>query len=576
MAIIVWSKARGPPSSNEDVSLSDSSSGTPTDKNANVSAESLPLAETIAVQQYWWSKKGKLDPDAIATQLSVYDDPDVAKYYQPRDDYENLHRFDPSARWTWREEWAVVRKVDIKILIFACVAFMSLELDRANLSQALTDNFLKDLHMNTNDYNLGNTVFKLSFLCAELPSQLVSKWIGPDRWIPMQMILWSIVAASQYSLSGRTSFLTCRALLAILQGGFIPDMILYLSYFYTSRELPIRLSIWWIFMSVADILASFIAFGILHMRGVNGKSGWRWLFLIEGIFTGVIGIIAFFLMPPSPTQTASKLRGKRGWFTAREETIIVTRALRDDPSKGSMHNRQPITPKLLYKSLSDYHLWPMYIVGLTFQLPMNPPQNYLTLSLRALGFDTFQTNLLVIPSQVGHIITMLGITLFSDYIGKLSLAGIIGQIWALPFLISLYIIDSTTASKWTIWAITTLLICFPNMHAVQVGWISRNSNTVRSRTVSAAMYNMFVQAQGIIGANVYREDDKPRYRRGNRALVAVSSANVVIYILVAVYYKWVNKRRDDIWNSWTDEEKEAYVLTTKDEGNKRLDFRFVY
>lgn len=171
---------------------------------------------------------------------------------------------------------------------------------------------------------------------------------------------------------------------------------------------------------------------------------------------------------------------------------------------------------------------------------------------------------------------MLGITFFADAIGKPATAGVIAQLWVMPFLISLYIIDSTTASKWTIWAITTLLLSFPNTHAVQVGWISRNSNTVRLRTVSAAMYNMFCQAQGIIGANVYREDDKPRYRRGNRALVALNCTNVVIYILVGAYYKWVNKRRDDIWNSWTDEEKEAYALTTKDEGNKRLDFRFVY
>lgn len=58
-------------------------------------------------------------------------------------------------------------------------------------------------------------------------------------------------------------------------------MILYLSYFYTSRELPIRLSVWWCMMSVADIVACFLAFGLLHMRGVSGVSGWRWLFLIE-------------------------------------------------------------------------------------------------------------------------------------------------------------------------------------------------------------------------------------------------------------------------------------------------------
>lgn len=86
----------------------------------------------------------------------------------------------------------------------------------------------------------------------------------------------------------------------------------------------------------------------------------------------------------------------------REETIIVNRVLREDPSKGEMHNRQPVTPKLLWKSLKDFDLWPLYILGLMFQIPTVPQTNYMTLTLKALGWDTFQVNLLTIPYYILH------------------------------------------------------------------------------------------------------------------------------------------------------------------------------
>lgn len=98
-------------------------------------------------------KKSHLDLDSIATQPSVFDDPVTCEFYRPPPQYENTHRFDPSARWTWREEkvkylmsvrslhfsdaqiQALTRKIDWRVMLWAGIMFFALDLDRSNISQ---------------------------------------------------------------------------------------------------------------------------------------------------------------------------------------------------------------------------------------------------------------------------------------------------------------------------------------------------------------------------------------------------------------------------------------------------------
>ncbi|CAO2648385.1 Nn.00g076520.m01.CDS01 [Neocucurbitaria sp. VM-36] len=254
-------------------------------------------------------------------------------------------------------------------------------------------------------------------------------------------------------------------------------------------------------------------------------------------------------------ETASKFRGKDGWFNEHEEKTKVNRILRDDPS--DMHNRQALSLKAIGCCLADYHMWPLYLAGLTWLIPNNPMQAYLTLQLRSVGFKTFETNLLTIPAYALFIAQLLFWTWLSER-------------WNERFFTAM------VTSPWVKWALSCLLVGHPYMHAILVALGSRDAGTIRTRTMASALYNMSVQASSIIASNVYRNDANPLYRRGNRVLIGICVYNIFVFIGAKLFYVRVNANREKNWNAMTEEEKQHYLATTTDKVNKRLDFRFAH
>lgn len=125
-------------------------------------------------------------------------------------------------------------------------------------------------------------------------------------------------------------------------------------------------------------------------------------------------------------------------------------------------------------------------------------------------------------SDLATVITMLILTYLGEMWNELTFTAMIGQIWALPLLICLVALNLATINRWALYSVLVLLLIYPNAHPIQVGWNSRNSNAVRSRTVSAACYNMFVQAGGIMSSNVYRAGMSYSKCNPHRATGAVS------------------------------------------------------
>lgn len=130
-----------------------------------------------------------------------------------------------------------------------------------------------------------------------------------------------------------------------------------------------------------------------------------------------------------------------------------------------MHNRQGLTPKLLWLSLLDWDLWPIYLLGLTWQIPPQPVTAYLTLNLKALGFNTFQTNLMTIPAYVLFLIQLVFWTWLSERVNDRMTTVLVSQLWMLPIILALELL-STSASPWIWYTLSILLIGYPYVHAI--------------------------------------------------------------------------------------------------------------
>lgn len=157
--------------------------------------------------------------------------------------------------------------------------FFVLQLDRSNIGNALTDTITTDLGITTNDVNVGNQLMMAGIVVAEIPSNLILQRLGAPVWLTMQMLIWGTIALAQAWCTNIHSFYATRFLLGLFEGGYIPGGQYMLALFYTRQELALRTAVFYFGNYSATATGSLIAAGILNMAGIQGLSGWQWLFI---------------------------------------------------------------------------------------------------------------------------------------------------------------------------------------------------------------------------------------------------------------------------------------------------------
>lgn len=195
-------------------------------------------------------------------------------------------------------------------------------------------------------------MLSLGIVLFEIPANMILYRVGPGKWLTLQLFLFGTVSTFQAFQNSYGSFIATRFLLGMTESGFIPGGLWTLSTWYTRKETAKRVMFFYFGNQFGQASAKLLAFGILHMRGVGGRAGWFWLFVLMGAFTILIGFVLGFFLPDSFKNPSSTFLPGYKWFSERELHILQTRVLLDDPAKG--RKKKKIGLRAFKKAVSPF------------------------------------------------------------------------------------------------------------------------------------------------------------------------------------------------------------------------------
>ncbi len=226
---------------------------------------------------------------------------------------------------------AVFRKISLRLIPYMFVLYILAYLDRVNVGYAAMQ-MKSDLHLSDTVYGTGAGIFFLGSALFDIPSNLILAKVGPRRWMARIMITWGIVAACMSLVHSPASFYALRFLLGVSEAGFFPGMILYLTYWFPSRERARSVSRFMTATAIAGVVGGPIASTLLGLNGLGGLHGWQWLFLSEGVPTMLFGVSVLFVLKDHPSEAKWLAPAERDWLEAELKRD------REELGSGGHHN----------------------------------------------------------------------------------------------------------------------------------------------------------------------------------------------------------------------------------------------
>lgn len=398
-------------------------------------------------------------------------------------------------------------------------------------------------------------VFFITYTVFQPPATILTRKLGPRPFLSGLCVVWGAVMIGFGFVQEWTTLIPLRLLLGLFEAGFFPGSVYLISTWYSRFDQQKRFALFFILGVIASGGSGILAYGLQQMDGVAGYAGWRWIFILEGVITIVIGFVGYIFVVDFPDKAIER---KHWGFLKDNEINFVIRRINKDRGDAEC---EPWDFKKWLFSGADFKVWSFAMIFFCLTTTAYAMSFFLPILLREnMGFNVALSQILSAPQYVFAAMIIMVMAWFGD---KYHIRGPMLLVNCAMGFIGLPLLGFAEQSGVRLFA--TFLVCgcaqggIPTCMAYQAnnirGQLKRVSLIISSYnipSVSADTFQAFTSATliggggigGIAGSLIFRRQDRPNYLPGVYACLV---CNVVVTILVCVntwHFRRENQKAD--------------------------------
>ncbi|KAK1493231.1 major facilitator superfamily transporter [Colletotrichum tamarilloi] len=448
----------------------------------------------------------KAEPDAKDPTFVPIEVKEALKVAPEVRDYAGARaKYDPT-------EIALVRRLDWMIMPILWFIYWLNYLDRNAIALARLNTLEEDLNLTSTEYQTCVSILFVGYVIVGIPANMVVTRVRPSLWMSSCMAVWAIISALTAVSQNYTGLLLTRFFLGITEAPYYPGALYVLATFYTRKELATRISILYTGNILATAFAGLIALGIFQMHGMAGIAGWRWLFIIQGVVTLIIAIMAFFILPDEPLTTR--------WLSPEERILANERILQDTVGNTG----QTTTWSGLLEAAKDPKVW-LFTVMQHCHLGANGFKNFFPTAVETLGFNETITLVLTCPPYlIAGVISIAWSWSSGRFNERTWHITIAKSIAVFGFILGCATLN--TGARY--FSMVVFSVGTYAVNSIILGWVSATcSQTKEKKASSLAIVNCIAVASFIWTPYMWPKSDEPRYVMAMSSSAALSVATAM-------------------------------------------------